>query len=120
MGEICIRRSSDGLSREVPAARLWSALLAAVPVLIIIVLAQDTELRPHLVLVSGLVLFGVVFAVNLSVHSYFIPAYAGSERQLKMWASITRRMPPGVSAGHSFRGCFISGAASPQDWQAPP
>jgi hypothetical protein len=30
-----IRRSADGLSAEVPAARVWSALLALVPALII-------------------------------------------------------------------------------------
>ncbi len=75
-----IRRSADGLSREVPAARLWSALLAAIPVLIIIVLASDSGLRPDLVLVAGLAVFGAAFAVNSSVHSYLILAYAGSEK----------------------------------------
>ncbi len=75
-----IRRSADGLSREVPAARLWSALLAAIPVLIIVVLASDSGLRPDLVLVAGLAVFGAAFAVNSSVHSYLILAYAGSEK----------------------------------------
>ncbi len=75
-----IRRSPDGLSREVPAARLWSALLAAVPVLIIIVLASQSGLRPDIALVAGLALFGAAFAVNSSVHSYLILAYAGSEK----------------------------------------
>ena len=65
-----IRRSADGLSREVPAARLWSALLAAVPALMIAALALNSGIRPDLVLVTGLGLFGVAFAINSSVHSY--------------------------------------------------
>jgi predicted MFS family arabinose efflux permease len=74
-----VRRSEDGLSSEVPAARVWSAVLALVPmVLAALVLAQV----PHLewVVVGGLAVFGVAFAVNSSVHSYLILAYAGSEK----------------------------------------
>jgi predicted MFS family arabinose efflux permease len=75
-----IRRSPDGLSREVPAARLWSALLALVPALIIAVLASGLPVRPDIILVTGLAIFGAAFAVNSSVHSYLILAYAGSEK----------------------------------------
>ena len=74
-----VRRSDDGLSTEVPAARLWSALLAIVP----IALAAAVALKvPHLewVVVGGLGVFGFAFAVNSSVHSYLILAYAGSEK----------------------------------------
>jgi predicted MFS family arabinose efflux permease len=75
-----IRRSADGLSAEVPAARLWSALLALVPALIIGGLLADTAIRPDLILVTGLAIFGAAFAVNSSLHSYLILAYAGSEK----------------------------------------
>jgi predicted MFS family arabinose efflux permease len=75
-----IRRSSDGLSREVPAARLWSALLALVPAFIIVLLAVGLPVRPDVILVTGLAIFGAAFAVNSSVHSYLILAYAGSEK----------------------------------------
>ena len=75
-----IRRSTDGLSAEVPAARLWSALLALVPALIIAGLLADTAIRPDLILVTGLAVFGAAFAVNSSLHSYLILAYAGSEK----------------------------------------
>jgi predicted MFS family arabinose efflux permease len=75
-----IRRSADGLSAEVPAARLWSALLALVPALIIAGLMADTEIRPDIILVAGLAVFGAAFAVNSSLHSYLILAYAGSEK----------------------------------------
>ena len=36
--------------------------------------------RPDLILVAGLALFGLPFAVNSSLHSYLILAYAGSDR----------------------------------------
>ncbi len=74
-----VRRSDDGLSTEVPAARLWSALLAVVPIGLAILVAVKV---PHLewVVVGGLGLFGFAFAVNSSVHSYLILAYAGSEK----------------------------------------
>ena len=75
-----IRRSTDGLSREVPAARLWAALLAAIPALMIAALTLNSGIRPYIILVTGLGLFGVAFAINSSVHSYLILAYAGSEK----------------------------------------
>jgi MFS family permease len=74
-----VRRSDDGLSAEVPAARLWSALLALVPIgLAGLVALQVPDLQ--WVVVSGLALFGFAFAVNSSVHSYLVLAYAGSEK----------------------------------------
>ena len=75
-----IRRSTDGLSREVPAAQVWSAVLTLVPALIIATLTADLDVRPDAVLVMGLAVFGAVFAINSSVHSYLILAYAGSEK----------------------------------------
>lgn len=74
-----VRRSEDGLSREVPAARWWSAALAVVPIALAVAVALDV---PNLewVVVSGLGVFGFAFAVNSSVHSYLILAYAGSEK----------------------------------------
>jgi MFS family permease len=73
-----VSRSTDGLSAEVPAARLWSLMLMLVPFAIAAILALGFP-RPDLILVGGLCLFGVLFAVNSSVHSYLILAYAGSE-----------------------------------------
>ncbi|MFC7461130.1 organoarsenical effux MFS transporter ArsJ [Hydrogenophaga defluvii] len=74
-----VKRSADGLSTEVPAARLWSAVLALVPMALAAAVWLDV---PHLqwVVVGGLGLFGVAFAVNSSVHSYLVLAYAGSEK----------------------------------------
>lgn len=74
-----VKRSVDGLSREVPAARLWSALLALVTIGLAAAVALDL---PNLewIVVGGLGLFGFAFAINSSVHSYLILAYAGSEK----------------------------------------
>jgi len=75
-----VTRSADGLSREIPAARVWSALLVTVPVALAGLLQIDGLWRPDLVVVIGLALFGLPFAVNSSLHSYLILAYAGSEK----------------------------------------
>lgn len=74
-----IKRSADGLSTEVPAARLWSFLLALVPIVLAVLVWRNVD---HLqwVVVLGLGVFGVAFAVNSSVHSYLILAYAGSAK----------------------------------------
>ncbi len=74
-----VRRSDDGLSNEVPAARHWSAILALVTTILCVLVWLDVS---HLewVVVVGLGVFGFAFAVNSSVHSYLILAYAGSEK----------------------------------------
>ena len=74
-----VRRSVDGLSAEVPAARGWSLALAFVPLALVVAVFASV---PHLewVVVGGLAVFGFAFAVNSSVHSYLVLAYAGSEK----------------------------------------
>jgi len=59
------------------AARL-AFLLAAFPAAIAV--ALQTEVDPTLVVVCGLIAFGVVFAMNSAVHSYLILAYADGDR----------------------------------------
>lgn len=75
-----VTRSRDGLSREVPAARLWGCILTVVPVVLALLLAMPGVTRPDLILVVGLLVFGFAFAVISSLHSYLILAYAGSEK----------------------------------------
>jgi predicted MFS family arabinose efflux permease len=74
-----VRRSADGLSCEVPAAQRWSAWLALVPMALAMAAYYET---PDLqwVVVAGLGVFGFAFAINSSVHSYLVLAYAGSEK----------------------------------------
>ncbi len=74
-----VKRSADGLSAEVPEARWWSLALALIPVgIAAAVLLEAPNLQWWVV--GGLGLFGFAFAVNSSVHSYLILAYAGSEK----------------------------------------
>ena len=74
-----VRRSEDGLSLEVSAARWWSAGLTLVPLgLAAAVALQVPQLQ--WVVVAGLAVFGFAFAINSSVHSYLVLAYAGSEK----------------------------------------
>ena len=75
-----VSRSADGLSAEIPAARLWAAVLMAIPFGLALWIANGDLNRPDLVLAIGLSLFGLPFAVNSSLHSYLILAYAGSEK----------------------------------------
>lgn len=59
------------------AAVRWSVALALSPLLIVGVLHAGLPLLPAVV--GGLALFGVLFAVNSSIHSYLIVAYADAE-----------------------------------------
>lgn len=56
------------------AAFVWAALLAGLPALI--ALGLGTGWPAQWVLLGGLLLFGVLFAVNSSLHSYLIVSYA--------------------------------------------
>jgi hypothetical protein len=75
-----VKRSADGLSAEVPAARIWGAALAAIPVCLATALSLNDFSRPDLIVTIGLGVFGLVFAVLSSLHSYLILAYAGSKK----------------------------------------
>ncbi|HBK05685.1 MAG TPA: MFS transporter [Acetobacteraceae bacterium] len=75
-----VRRSNDGLSREVPEARFWGAILTAIPLVLALVLSYGSTPHLDLVIVVGLCVFGFAFAVISSLHSYLILAYAGSEK----------------------------------------
>ena len=99
-----VRRSSDGLSREVPGARLWSLILSIVTICIGSLLVIQTE-NVDWILVIGLSIFGFAFAVNSSVHSYLILAYAGSEK-----AAEDVGFYYAANAVGRFIGTFLSGA----------
>ncbi|MEX1032888.1 MAG: organoarsenical effux MFS transporter ArsJ [Cellvibrionaceae bacterium] len=59
------------------AATLWAASLTILPVLI--ALGLGAGMNPALILIGGLLLFGVLFAINSSLHSYLIVSYAGRD-----------------------------------------
>ena len=73
-----IRRSHHGRGPGGGTARLWAFILAILPAAI--ALGLHYGLDPALVLITGLVLFGAVFAINSAVHSYLILAYSDFEK----------------------------------------
>lgn len=62
----------DGRVPGGPEALLWAVILAVIPA----VIAFALVLEPTWVLVAGLLVFGVLFAINSSLHSYLIVSYA--------------------------------------------
>jgi predicted MFS family arabinose efflux permease len=73
-----IRRSHHGRGPGGGTARLWAFILAAFPAAMALTLQYGLD--PALVIISGLVLFGVVFAINSAVHSYLILAYSDFDK----------------------------------------
>jgi MFS family permease len=73
------RRSAEGGGEPEGRTATWLAFaLALLPAAIAAGLAAGAD--PTLVIVVGLVAFGVVFALNSAVHSYLILAYADNDR----------------------------------------
>ena len=75
-----VRRRADEQGAE-PDGRTatWLAFaLAAFPAAIAVALAAEAD--PTVVVVAGLIVFGVIFAMNSAVHSYLILAYADGDK----------------------------------------
>ncbi|MGI9616231.1 MAG: organoarsenical effux MFS transporter ArsJ [Acidimicrobiales bacterium] len=66
--------TAGGPNREVLAARHWAMALTAVTATIAILVTLDVAVTTAIV--GGLVVFGIIFAVNSSLHSYLILAYS--------------------------------------------
>ena len=62
---------------EVGAAQQWALVLGAVTALIALAVAFDVARTTAVV--GGLIVFGVVFAVNSSLHSYLVLAYSDGD-----------------------------------------
>jgi predicted MFS family arabinose efflux permease len=73
-----IRRSHHGRGPGGGTARGWAMLLAILPAGIALALGQGWN--PATVLIVGLILFGIVFAINSAVHSYLILAYSDFDK----------------------------------------
>jgi hypothetical protein len=78
-----LRARDKTVSDTVGLARLWVGLLAVIPAVLAIATAVtggDAALWLSVVLVAGLLAFGLVFALNSSLHSYLILAFTKTER----------------------------------------
>jgi len=65
-------RFTSSLDNQPPTAKLanWGLLLAIIPTLIAVALSN--KLDPAVTLIVGMLIFGVVFAINSALHSYLI------------------------------------------------
>ena len=74
-----ITRRKSGKTPDGFSAMGWAAALAVVPALIafgLVVIPADQGLWIQLIIVGGLLIFGGLFAINSSLHSYLIVSYA--------------------------------------------
>lgn len=72
-----ITGSSRGVVPDGRQAMKWALLLGLLPA--VIALSLTVDWYPQVILLGGLMLFGVLFAVNSSLHSYLIVSYAGED-----------------------------------------
>ena len=78
-----ILRATDKSEGDlIRAARHWALILLAVPLVLTLAALMGDGPEPWLtaILVAGLLVFGAIFAVNSSLHSYLILAFTQSER----------------------------------------
>ena len=73
-----LRKSHHSQGPSGGTARLWAFILTLFPAGIALGMQQGWPV--DLVLIAGLILFGVVFAINSAVHSYLILAYSDHEK----------------------------------------
>ena len=101
--------------RVVESARLWA--LALVLVTLSIALATTLGLRPELSILVGLAVFGVVFAINSSIHSFLILAYT-DDRDVALdvgfyySANAAGRLAGTLFSGLAYLGGGITGCCS--------
>ncbi|MEW5009408.1 MAG: organoarsenical effux MFS transporter ArsJ [Cycloclasticus sp.] len=72
-----ITRTKDKRMPSGQSAFTWAAMLSLIPAAI--ALGLSSELDTEMVLLTGLLVFGVLFAINSSLHSYLIVSYARVE-----------------------------------------
>ncbi len=68
---------ANGVDRDVAGARRWAMILGLIALTIAALVTADIAVTA--VIVGGLIIFGVAFAVNSSVHSYLILAYSNED-----------------------------------------
>ena len=73
-----LRYSHHGKGPDGNTAKLWAFILALIPAFIAIALSY--EVQPQLTLATGLIIFGVIFAINSAVHSYLIVAWSDKDK----------------------------------------
>ncbi len=68
-----LRRFGAGGPPQASTIRFWTGLLTAIPAAIALALQLDRPAAPTIM--TGLMVFGIIFAFNSAVHSYLVLAY---------------------------------------------
>ncbi|MBL4634150.1 MAG: organoarsenical effux MFS transporter ArsJ [Kofleriaceae bacterium] len=71
-------RLGQDTNNDARSAQLWGAILALIPLAIYILLRL--QYPPQIVVLAGLAVFAVLFAINSAIHSYLILAYSDPDR----------------------------------------
>jgi predicted MFS family arabinose efflux permease len=100
---VVLRRFTGGHAPQGRSAAVLAFLLAIVIGAVIVGVVRDYE--PELLLVVGLGVFGVVFAINSSVHSYLILAYSDGDK-----VAVNVGFYYMANAGGRLAGTVLSGA----------
>ena len=77
-----LRAKTRPTDELIKVARGWAWSLAAVPAILtgVAIIAGEPQLWLTISLLAGLLIFGIVFAVNSSLHSYLILSFTKAER----------------------------------------
>jgi predicted MFS family arabinose efflux permease len=73
-----LRRHWKGQAPQGQAAQSWAFVLAVIATAI--ALGLQSGFDPSVVLIAGLAVFGIAFAINSAVHSYLILAYTDGDK----------------------------------------
>ena len=73
-----LKRSHAGTGPDAGTAIRWASILLLVCCLL--ALAMQIEYETPLVLISGLILFAIVFAINSAIHSYLVVAWSDHDK----------------------------------------
>ena len=87
---------------EVKAAQRWAFILTVLSAVIAVLVAADVAVTT--VIVGGLVMFGVVFAMNSSLHSFLVLAFSDDDK-----VALDVGFYYSANAAGRFVGTFLSG-----------
>ena len=99
-------RKANSVRAAARSAAIWGTLLISIPVIMAFLLQNPgaTPLTAGQIVIVGIYLFGAVFALNSSIHSYLIVAFA-DRNQVSMDVGFYYM----ANAAGRFMGTFLSG-----------
>ena len=99
-------RKANSVRAAAKSATIWGTLLISIPVIMAFLLQNPgaTPLTAGQIVIVGIYLFGAVFALNSSIHSYLIVAFA-DRNQVSMDVGFYYM----ANAAGRFMGTFLSG-----------